>query len=36
VAAYRNTTTHGAYVYVEVRPALRAVDYTLRLTAARR
>ena len=27
---------HGAYVYVEVRPAVRAVEYTLRLTAARR
>lgn len=34
--AYRNATAHGAYVYVEVRPAVRAVDYTLRLTAARR
>ena len=36
VAAYRNSTSRGAYVYVEVRPAGRAVAYTLRLTAARR
>jgi subtilisin family serine protease len=37
LAAYRNRTNHGVYVYVEVRPALlRVADYTLRLTAARR
>jgi hypothetical protein len=36
IAAYRNSTPRGAYVYVEVRPAARAVEYTLRLTAARR
>jgi hypothetical protein len=37
VAVYRNTGKRGAYVYVEVRTAtVRAADYTLRLTAARR
>lgn len=37
VAAYRNATKRGVYVYVEVRPAVaRAADYTLRITAARR
>jgi len=36
VAAYRNRTKRGAYLYVEVRPAGRTADYTLRLTAARR
>jgi hypothetical protein len=36
VAAYRNRTKRGAYVYVEVRPTARTADYTLRLTAARR
>jgi hypothetical protein len=35
-AAYVNSTSHGAYVYVELRPTARAVEYTLRLTAARR
>jgi hypothetical protein len=35
-AAYRNSTARGAYVYVELRPATRSLDYTLRLTAARR
>lgn len=34
--AYYNPSTHGVYVYVEVRPATRSVDYTLRFTAARR
>jgi hypothetical protein len=34
--SYRNGSAAGVYVYVEVRPAVRAVDYTLRLTAARR
>jgi Subtilase family len=34
--AYRNAAAHGKYVYVEVRPAARSVDYTLRITAARR
>ena len=34
--AYRNTSAHGSFVYVEIRPASRAVDYTLRITAARR
>jgi subtilisin family serine protease len=35
VAAYRNRTKRGVYVYVEVRPLGRTADYTLRLTAAR-
>jgi hypothetical protein len=35
-AAYRNTAAHGVYVYVELRPVTRTVEYTLRLTAARR
>jgi hypothetical protein len=36
VASYRNTGKRGVYVYVEVRPsAVRAADYTVRLTAAR-
>jgi Subtilase family len=35
-AAYRNTATRGTYVYVELKPATRAVDYTLRLTVAQR
>jgi hypothetical protein len=35
-AAYRNAASRGAYVYLEVRPAARSADYTLRLTAARR
>jgi hypothetical protein len=35
-AVYRNTKTRGAYVYIEVTPAARVVEYTLRLTASRR
>jgi hypothetical protein len=35
VAAYRNPGK-GAYVYVEVRPAVRLAEYRLRVTAARR
>jgi hypothetical protein len=34
--SYRNGNAAGVYVYLEVRPSVRAVDYTLRLTAARR
>jgi len=34
-AAYRNASARGAYVYVELTPALRVADYTLRLTVAR-
>jgi hypothetical protein len=34
--AYRNATAHGAYVYVELRPATRVAAYTLRITTARR
>jgi hypothetical protein len=36
VVAYRNAASHGAYVYIELRPANRTVEYTLRITAARR
>ena len=35
VAAYRNPGK-GAYVYVEVRPAVRVAEYRLRVTAVRR
>lgn len=35
-AVYRNTTARGTYVYLELTPATRAVDYTLRVTVARR
>ncbi|MFL6020322.1 MAG: S8 family peptidase [Gaiellaceae bacterium] len=35
-ASHRNARAAGEYVYVEIRPAARAVDYTLRVTAARR
>ena len=35
VAAYRNRGK-GAYVYVEVRPAVRLAEYRLRITAVRR
>ena len=35
-ATYRNTTARGAYVYLEITPAGRIADYTLRLTASRR
>src|SRR3954471_4454750 len=35
-AAYRNASARGAYVYVELTPAARVADYTLRLTVARR
>ena len=34
--AYRNAASHGAFVYIELRPATRTVEYTLRITAARR
>jgi len=34
-AAYRNKTAHGAFVYVELRPLSRTVEYTLRITAGR-
>jgi subtilisin family serine protease len=33
---YRNAGSRGAFVYVELRPASRAVEYTLRITVARR
>jgi len=36
VVAYRNTAAHGTYVYIELRPVNRTVEYTLRITAARR
>jgi hypothetical protein len=35
-AAYRNMTARGAYVYIEVTPATRVAQYTLRLTVSRR
>lgn len=34
--AYRNAATHGTFVYVELRPISRTVQYTLRVTAAPR
>jgi hypothetical protein len=36
VATYRNTASQGAYVYVELQPTARSVEYRLHLTAARR
>jgi hypothetical protein len=36
VVAYRNTAARGAYVYVELRPVNRSVEYTLHIRAARR
>lgn len=38
VAAYRNRSTRGVYVYVQVRPnpSVRAADYTVRVMVARR
>ncbi len=36
VATYRNTARHGTYVYVELQPTARSVEYRLHLTAARR
>jgi subtilisin family serine protease len=36
LAVYRNGGARGLYVYVELRPALRFAEYTLRLTVARR
>lgn len=35
-AAYRNTTARGAYVYLELTPTARVVEYTVRFTVARR
>jgi hypothetical protein len=35
-AVYRNRAARGTFVYLEVRPTARSVDYTLRLTVARR
>jgi hypothetical protein len=34
--AYRNAKKRGAFLYVELRPASRTVEYTLRITVARR
>jgi hypothetical protein len=34
--AYRNQHMSGTYVYVEIRPVTRAVEYRLHITAARR
>ena len=35
IATYRNPASHGAYVYVELQPTTRSVEYRLHLTAAR-
>jgi hypothetical protein len=35
-AAYRNAAKHSVYLYVELRPISRTVEYTLRVTAAQR
>ena len=35
-AVYSNAAKHGAFLYVELRPASRSVEYTLRITVARR
>jgi hypothetical protein len=34
--AYRNATQRGAFLYLELRPVSRTVEYTLRITVARR
>jgi len=34
--AYRNAAAHGSFVYLELRPLTRSVEYTLRITTARR
>jgi subtilisin family serine protease len=34
--AYRNGAAHGTFVYLELKPASRTVEYTLRITVARR
>jgi hypothetical protein len=36
LATFRNAASHGLYLYVELKPITRTVEYTLRLTAARR
>jgi hypothetical protein len=36
VVAYRNAARGGAFLYVELRPISRTVEYTLRITVARR
>jgi hypothetical protein len=36
LAAFRNTASHGMYLYVELQPTARSVEYRLRLTAAGR
>jgi len=36
LATFRNTATHGLYLYVELQPSARSVEYRLRLTTARR
>jgi hypothetical protein len=35
-ATYRNATRHGAFLYVELRPISRTVEYNLHVTVARR
>jgi hypothetical protein len=36
LATYRNTASHGVYLYVELQPSARSVEYRLRVTATRR
>ena len=36
LATFRNTAAHGVYLYVELQPIARSVEYRLRVTAARR
>ena len=36
VAVYRNTTSHGSFLYVELEPISRTVEYNLHITVARR
>jgi hypothetical protein len=36
LATFRNSAGHGVYVYVELKPSTRSVEYRLRLTTARR
>jgi subtilisin family serine protease len=36
LTSYRNGSRRGAYVYVELKPTARSVDYTLRITTAPR
>ena len=35
LAIYRNRASHGEYVYLELKPTARTVEYRLHITAAR-